>query len=70
MIPIGIDSTFKYFNAFRVKYIISALASPALISSTYLSYIAWLNGMLKIFKIIKTRFYAVSAPPPHFNGHS
>ena len=48
----------------------SAFASPALISSTSLSYIAWLKGMLNIFNMIITKFYVVSAPPPHFTGHS
>lgn len=61
---------FKYFRAFKVKYIMSAFASPALISSTSLSYIAWLKGILNIFNIIMTKFYVVSAPPPHLTGHS
>jgi hypothetical protein len=39
VIPCGILSVFKYFKAFRVKYIISALARPAQISSTSFSYI-------------------------------
>jgi len=37
VIPIGIESVSKYFNALNVRYIISALAKFALISSTSLS---------------------------------
>ena len=37
VMPIGIASGFKYFRALRVKYMMSAFARPALISSTSLS---------------------------------